>query len=377
MFLLSMIGFETNGQTKYLNPELKPGPYKVGFKVFHEYDYSRTLPSEILPFTNSHATNLAKPIQITVWYPAETGPNDKPMPFKSYIELMATECEYDYKGALIDHPLIQFMFKNSFFKMDQIDAALNASSNVIKDAKGKSGSFPVLIYAPGSFGPNFENSTLFEYLASYGFIIASFPASHVDWEGDWYVSAPRDLEFVIGFMHSYPCADMQKIGLMAFSAGGYPMMKVAASNIMVKALVSFDGYIPFPKDEGGNPAIKLKRVSAPVLFFRSGPDTARFMPYDSLNRQDAYDIRFKKFGHVFFGSAWDLLTDHASSDWAAVKGTQDETNLGYKLLSEYVLCFYKAYLQDDSDSKNRLKTLHLSKEIPDQFMTFEYKWKNQ
>jgi hypothetical protein len=66
-------------------------------------------------------------------------------------------------------------------------------------------------------------------------------------------------------------------------------MKVATSNITVKALVSLDGYIPFPNDDNGNPAIKLQRITAPVIFFKSGSDSARFMPYDSLNRQKPTD----------------------------------------------------------------------------------------
>jgi dienelactone hydrolase len=372
------------GQTTFLEPKLDYGPHAIGFKAFHEYDYSRTVQDTISPFLKTPVKNRARPVQICVWYPAAAKKGLRDMPYADYLKLMATEFDFNYSGNPLEHPFVkERLFEDPFFKKEQVDAALKAYSIVYKNAPSAPGSFPVIVYGPGGFGSCFENAALFEYLASHGFIVASFPSTPIDHApvgakepfGPWtFEPRARDMEFVIAFMHRFPNADSDQLGLMGFSLGGASAVTVASRNIGVKAVASLDGWHE-PFNLPWLTLTDIKKIKAPFLNMRRkipGGDPNR-MVYDSLKQQDAYRVVFNVFGHTFFGSSWILLTDHAAADENAVKGTQEEINLGYNLLSTYVLHFFNAYLRRNEKSLAALKVLHKRTDLPAGFLDFESK----
>lgn len=371
-------------QTQFLEPNLEYGPFDIGFKVYHEYDYSRTA-SIIVPESGDR-TKAAQPraIQIGVWYPAKKGTKGKKMPFRKYIELVATQNEFHYTGKPLEHPSVRNqLYENQFINREQLELALEAASSSFEDVPGAEGSFPLLVYSAGGYGSTFENSTMFEYLASHGFIVASH--SNIGGTGGtienlnevMFEYKARDLEFVIGFMHRFPNINSDKIGVLGFSFGGAGCLITAIRHLKVKAFANFDGWI----NDQNLPFMHLTdttRFSFPLLTANSGfngnnPDR---LVYKNIKGADAYALNFKKFGHTFFGSSWILLSNHNVDDWAAVRGSQEEINLGYKILSKYVLEFFDGYLNNNQSSKNRLISIHDSNEIPEGFIEFEMKTKD-
>lgn len=386
LFILLLVfcnTLEGNAQTQFLEPNLKPGKYQVGFKSFHEYDYSRSVPDSHSIFLKTRLKNLARPIQICVWYPAAVKKSAIPMPCKEYIHLMATEFDFDYQGDPMKHPFVKE--RMSDFNKQQADALMKATSGAYKNAPQEKGGFPVILYAPGGFGSSFENAALFEYLASHGFIVVSYPSTPIEEAGfvdnsKWpllFESRARDLQFVLAFMCAFPNADMNNFGLMGFSLGGTSITSVASRDIRVKAVISLDGW--HEKDIlKWLPFTDYKKVNVPFINLVNKDKTLEnpnCIIYDSIGHKDAYYVRFNKFGHIFFGSSWILLTDHNSADENAVGGTQEEVNLGYNLLSNYVLYFFNAYLRNDLNSLKGLKTLHQRSDIPPDFLNFEMKQK--
>lgn len=372
------------GQTPFLNPDLTPGKYQVGFKSFHEYDNSRSVPDSMSIFLKTPLKNRARPVQICVWYPAMVGGNTAPMPYKDYIHLMATEFDFDYRGDPMEHPFVkERVLDNPFFVKEQVNAAVQATSTVFKNAPQASGKFPVIVYGPGGFGSSFENATLFEYLASHGYIVASYPSTPIGNSaaeqpglGAWLFEArARDMQFVIAFMHTFPHADMENLGLMGFSLGGSSIVSVASRDIRVKAVVSLDGWHETDMLKW-LPITDFKKINAPFINLvnkaKSSGDPNNIV-YDSIGHKDAYFVRFNKFGHIFFGSSWILLSDHNSADENAVGGTQAEVNLGYNLLANYVLYFCNAYLRNDPNSLKALKSLHQRRDVAIDFLHFEQK----
>lgn len=230
------------GQTKYLEPNLEYGYYQAGFKVFHEYDYSRTLGQGRVADTNSKP--ISRPIQISVWYPTDEEKDINPMPFKEYIKLIATQVDFDYRLDPLKHPSVEKLLSDPFFNKDQFNLAWQANSRAKRDARQAIGPFPVIIISPGLFGSGFENSTMAEFLASHGFIVASFATVNPTFEGfgpSSYESHSRDTEFVLGFMNRFPYADFDKLGLIGFSLGGSAVTTVMSRNRNVKAVVTLDG----------------------------------------------------------------------------------------------------------------------------------------
>ena len=371
-------------QTQFLEPNLDYGPFDIGFKVFHEYDYSRTAGIIVPESGNRTEAEESRPIQIGIWYPIKKGTKSNRMPFKKYIELMATQTDFNYTGKPLEHPFIQnSLYENSFINKEQLELALEAISSSFEDAPGAEGNFPLLVYSAGGYGSTFENSTMFEYLASHGFIVASHSniggmgGSIENLNDAMFEYRARDLEFVIGFMHQFPNVNSDKLGILGFSFGGSACLITASRHLKVKAFANFDGWInnenlPF-MHFADTTSLSLPYLTANSGFNGHKPDR---LVYNNIKHSDAYSLNFKKFGHTFFGSSWILLSNHNADDWTAVKGTQEEINLGYKILSEYVLAFFDGYLNNNQSNIKRLKTLQDSKEIPMGFIEFEMKTKN-
>lgn len=386
-FILSVIVFNAIAgiaQTSFLNPGLAFGRYKVGFRAFHKYDYSRSVPDSQSIFLKTPLENLARPIQICVWYPAEVEKDTIPMPYKDYVYLMATEFDFSYQGDPMEHPFVkERVLDNPSFREEQVNAVLQATSTVFKNAPQVSGKFPVIVYSPGGFGSSFENATLFEYLASHGYIVAAYPSTPIDQPpsdqpglGSWLFDArARDLQFVIAFMHTFPEVDMDKLALMGFSLGGASIVSVASRDIRIKAVVSIDGW--HEKDIlKWLPITNFKNINVPFINLVNKTNTLdapNRIVYDSIDHNDAYYVRFNHFGHTFFGSSWILLSDHNSAEEDAVGGTQQEVDLGYNLLSHYILHFFNAYLRNDLTGLKALQTLHQRGDIPTGFLHYEQK----
>ena len=269
------------------------------------------------------------------------------MSFANYLHLMATQLDFNYDEDPLSHPFVQKrLYEDPFIDKNQLELALQTTTVAYKDAPAKKGTFPVIIYGPGGYGTSCENATLWEYLASHGFIVASYPALGMKHApkpkgpgrtfGVWtFESAARDMEFVIGFMHDFPNVDMNRLGIAGFSLGGSAVTKVLSRNIQVKAAASLDGWHPEKVIKDWMPSVDFDRIQVPFLHLhqshpRKNPNE---VVYDSLSQQDAYNVTFNKFGHVFYGSFWVLLSDHDADDRNAISGTQEEINLGFKLFS--------------------------------------------
>src|SRR5215212_6691649 len=66
---------------------LKPGPYAVGFRVLWKYDYSRTWKPEVDYKGNPLSGEAARPVRISVWYPAQKSAQASPMPYSGYLHI--------------------------------------------------------------------------------------------------------------------------------------------------------------------------------------------------------------------------------------------------------------------------------------------------
>lgn len=367
-------------QTKFLEPNLDYGTHDVGFKVYHEYDYSRTTSIQFSETTDSSQAAHPRPIQIGVWYPVKKGTEGNKMPFKRYIELLATQFDFDYSGPPLDHPFIQErLYQDEFISKYQLELALESSTKAVENSPVENGSFPLLVYSPGGYGNIFENATMFEYLASHGFIVASH--SNIGGTGghpgnlnaEMFEFKARDIEFTIGFMHRFPSVNFDQIGVLGFSFGGAGCLITANRHLKVKAFANLDGWINTQNLPYMN-FVDTTNMEIPFLTTSNGSNGNKpnLLIFNSI-KEDAYSFHFKRFGHTFFGSFWILLSNHDADDWAAVKGTQKEINLGYRILSESVLYFFSSYLNNDRSSLDKLKSLHKNPEIPDEFIEFKMK----
>lgn len=248
--------------------ELKPGPHAVGFRVIERYDTSRPYLYPIDLDGKPRKTNVDRPMQIGVWYPAvaESRPT---MTLGDYVALMAREQNFAATGD----------GTAPYFNFDRVRGAtpeqrkrlLALQTHALRDAKPASGKFPLILWSLGS--PALYHASA-EYLASHGYVVAIMPrlpatrsiADTAQTRED-YDAKSRDLAFLIETLKDLPSADVRTIGVTGFSAGGRWAIGEAMRNPHVRGIVSHDSIVLFGDDQQFRemPFYAPDRVRVPVL----------------------------------------------------------------------------------------------------------------
>ncbi len=132
------------------------GPYNIGTQTFHWVDTSR---SEF--FTKDTLDN--RQIMAQIWYPGDTQPNQDPEPYLDYVEQRATTMASagGIPEFLPRH--LNFIFTNSIKGVP-----------IIKSESR----LPILIFSHGITGSRHLHQTLYEYLASRGYVVAAIDHSY-------------------------------------------------------------------------------------------------------------------------------------------------------------------------------------------------------
>tara|TARA_R110002074_G_C12541818_1_gene665771 strand:+ start:1835 stop:3340 length:1506 start_codon:yes stop_codon:yes gene_type:complete len=349
------------GQTSLKEINLKNGEYIVGLKHYTKVDSTRSY--RIHNEFNNQFIN--RPIPISIWYPAiNTNNSSSKLTVLDYLEILKEEEEW--KNLPNDFLLDWFSYlwntpENKVHLSEKVTAFLNLTS-----LKGK---FPVVVYAPSYQASSIENFALFEYLASYGFIVISSPSrgTYTRWlEGGTtkdMETQSRDVEFLLKEILKYENIDFDKIALMGFSFGGISNAITVMKNKKISALVSLDGterynYAVIEK----SPFFKLDRFVIPYIHFaqKEIPEEVlnrdnipaelnyKFQLYDSLKYSNVHSYKLHNLTHSYFSSFGVLF---ANRDKRQDK-SDAEIMASYKLLSEHILQFLNATFKNDENAKS-------------------------
>ncbi|MFZ0732154.1 MAG: hypothetical protein WAM79_07510 [Candidatus Sulfotelmatobacter sp.] len=228
---------------------LQPGTHAVGFCTIFRYDSSRTWKST-RHYDGTFSPDLkGRPIQINIWYPASPAPSSKKMRFGDYVDqsapadfnelntIMRQRSRDDAVGAV---------------PRNAIPGLQAAETNAVRDAPWAKGSFPVVLYFGGLNAPINSNAILAEYLASYGYIVASIsllgPSDQEAFQSrtaDDLELSVRDMEFAWSALQSEPSVDKTKLAVMGHSVGAIEAVILGLRNADVSAVVALDGTYGF------------------------------------------------------------------------------------------------------------------------------------
>jgi hypothetical protein len=174
-------------------PKLKFGTYSVGFQVFNRLDYGRPTQPKIDFEGKPNEEGNALPIQIAVWYPAQTNQNSPKLLFEEYAFLTKQVNHYQplsEKDKQEAREIIRFSAKfgaNIELSDAQIQDLAKSPTSSIKDAKPYSEKFP-LILCGYQGGPSMFN-ILGEYLASLGYVVVA--TSAIRQVATWQANKPQ------------------------------------------------------------------------------------------------------------------------------------------------------------------------------------------
>ena len=240
-------------QTPLLWGGLKPGPHAVGFRLQYKLDHSREYDPEFVTDTTVFPVHRPRPIMMGIWYPAQKTDASR-MTYRQYLEIspgpgpfapFASRLESAVRDVVGEETTGQKPGAMTPAEAKAFERLLAAKTLAVKNAPAASGRFPVILYHPGLGGTYEDNSALFEYLASRGYIVVSSAYPDPDASsvlvGGGITASFADLDFLVTFARTLPNADADRLGVMGHSYGGWVSFAwTAKEGSPVRALITLD-----------------------------------------------------------------------------------------------------------------------------------------
>ncbi len=203
------------------------GPYDIGFNdtiAFNEeqiYQY--------------HSYNGAKPYLIGIWFPLND--SGSTMRYRDYFDYPFTRKTKAIRDSIRQRCLQTFIDYGVTKNLDTwenaeqsnlheqlAEAMMQKSIPAMKAKLPNSGKYPVIVYHHGSGGTIEENAFLFEWLASYGYVVVSanyhWPTRNTRIENGPLETVLKDVEFIIGWSVNLSFTDGGSLYYMGHSWGG-------------------------------------------------------------------------------------------------------------------------------------------------------------
>ncbi len=301
---------------------LTPGPFRIGFRVYHLTDTTRAYGTKTDRSAGEAETERLRPIQISLWYPATPPPDAPHLLYAEYAALTATETDFtrvtsaDRATALDEFR--RSLARNGATLNDTRFARLTATPTAAaRDAPPLAGPFPLVILGQGFNNSSLTHSLWCEFLASHGFVVATCPSrgrftAGMSWSRVDLESQARDLEFIWGQARDWPFVDSDRTALAGFSFGGLAAALVAMRNPHLDALISLDG--SEGREHGGMLLSRMpdhdpRALRIPFLYLttRREEESPPTGLYESLRYAPAWRIILRGIGHGEFTSFAPLL----------------------------------------------------------------------
>jgi len=383
---ISIISYNGIAATSLLWGSLKPGPYKVGFKLLNTLDYSRSSFTRFGRKNNLQSHARGRQIRIYLWYPVSSSISMPPILFEKYANSAVVDFA-PYPAAqkdifeFVELPLVRGLSKERL-----IDLLLKPAA-AIKDAPEADGSFPLIIFGQGLFYESpISHVVLCEYLASFGFVVATCPllGTHsrlvnldlIDLE-----TQVRDMEFVLSQGCRLPFVDSNRLGLIGFDLGSMSALLLQMRNADIDAFVSLDSGIMFEHNTRllkQSPYYRPEKLRVPLMHItrtKTENENMNVVEDHSLFESAVYAdislLRFKDMRHVDFTSYVMCGMDSVVPFyWGPARGNPKSA---YELMCRYALNFLKAHLYADKECLSFLKSDPIEHATPGVTLTIESK----
>ncbi len=355
-------------------PAAEPGPYDVGYQLMHEYDPTRTFKRKFDYFGKPVEGTIARPLQISVWYPTRSSAGRSRMKFEEYYQAMATETDFTPPSAerlsIVMNRLkqiwpIEFRIPREGRDAirERIEKTLKQEAFAVKDAVPEKGPFPLIVHMPGYNGSSSHHAFLFEYLASHGYVIAAVPnmgmySRTIDDEAASLDVQARDLEFTVSRMEGLPYVDISHVGTTGMSWGGFSNVLFGQRNARVDAVLTLDGAITMPEELKlieAVPGYSHRSFDKAYMQLLATPAEAKFRPkdlrfFDALEYCNAHMVQFRGVDHDEFACGYLRLRNLRETDPARIAILEEFTRQIY----DHVLTFFDAYLKGDTEALRSL-----------------------
>jgi pimeloyl-ACP methyl ester carboxylesterase len=344
---------------------LRAGSHQVGFRTLFLYDRSRTW-KPTRTYDGTFLPDLAgRPIQVNVWYPALADRSAKQMAFADYVDQTAPDAFGKLNEIMRQRNRDDAM---GSVPRGEIPLLQSAEMNAHRDAPSAPGRFPAVLYFGGLNAQINANAILAEYLASYGYVVASIsligPSDEQTFQSrtaDDLEASVRDMEFAWSVLQDASDVDGARLAVMGHSVGAMEAIILGLRNANVSAAIGLDGTYGFPglstvltHAYGYAPA----KMRAPFLDLRraqgaQGNEPLDFTVVESFRHSDRTLITIEKMHHSDFTSFAmvgaqfhvSLPTGYPLNGWNRETGRD-----GYEWACRIVRAFLDANLKSKSEA---------------------------
>ena len=332
---------------------LEPGPYQVGFRVVQTEDQSRTYQSHAAPPNQQVKAVTARPMQLSIWYPAAALPAASRAPYSEYSKLWSLDlgqaADPNLQQAYHAHGLRQSLTFGLWSLGEPRDKSISdeayarimaTPTAVTWNAPPLPGSFPVMIFAfaGGTIGTMSYNIWL-EYWASHGYIVITMPhlgTSPIkyrmpDWSAAEIAAAAQDIGFIVDYASKLPGADARTVGVIGFMSLGGLLYQMQTNRL--GALALFDEG-DFSAELRKLPGFNLDLVRIPLLNIPSTQAPPHAALLEQMKYAERTTLMMKDADHGFF------------SQFIYPDRTKDQT--GLEMAIRYTRRFFDAHLKGDT-----------------------------
>ncbi|CAL1518613.1 CocE/NonD family hydrolase [Chitinophaga sp. MM2321] len=217
--------------------------YNVGYKIAQTIDRSRVYK----PDTDSSDALHYRPLDIDIWYPAETVQPDSLLVFSDFLHVLVNRA--NYYTATNTATGMSGQIAQSFcegVKCSDSTRLLPYKTASYRNAVPAKGRFPLVIYLASYNSMGYENYMLFETLAKKGFVVLSvnsigrFPGD-MTMKNEDMLEQVNDAIASLKYVAGSPDIDFSRIGIVGYSWGGLSGTLLAGKIPEVDCLVSLEG----------------------------------------------------------------------------------------------------------------------------------------
>lgn len=230
--------------------DLDYGPHDVGFRVIEAHDSTRAFRPKRDYRGRRVSGPIARPVQISVWYPAEILPGAPHMKAGAFRVLR--EEELTFRDVT---PSDSLRLRSSFIETagsfgtpeDRARALWDDATPAVRDARPLPGPFPTVLYFTAA---GVSNPLLPAYLASHGFVVASFPSNGRMTEVSLEFTPNAltldtdidDAGFVYAWLRRVPFADTDRLAIASFSSGSLAALLWQMRDMQADAIVAIESW---------------------------------------------------------------------------------------------------------------------------------------
>lgn len=327
-------------------------PFAAGFKKVIWVDHSRQFKFK------EQTQSVDRPIHLFIWYPAVKSKKANYMSFSEYVYASSLTIEAslltDAEQAQMQKKLVAAL---EFFKVtsEQTAYMMKAKTRAIANADEKKGKFPLVVF--GNVGDGFHFTTMAEFLAANGYIVASLPSLGANEEEpcgfdlNCLKLQQNDMEFVIEKFKKFPNVDVSKIGLIGWSFSGLTVAHLQTKKREVKAVVSLDaatGYQYGKEILAQSEEFDIEKTIVPFLHFHGlGGNSKVQKNFDFFNTYRSKEKRIvalKNLQHSDFASLYGNVVRYAKRE------NNKKTVSEIRQVNKMVLNFFNKYVVEGARS---------------------------